>query len=89
MGGYSKEDNSENAGSIKINYTGENVASSYQASRPNRKQTDPRSLSRSDLLQLIEGSEGLDESKKEGLFRVLENYVSYMTTKLGKCNLFT
>jgi hypothetical protein len=84
-----KEDNSENAAPIKINYTGENVPFSYQAFRPNREPIDPRSLSRSDLLQLIEGNEGLDESEKKGLFRVLENYVSHMTTKPGKCNLFT
>jgi hypothetical protein len=88
--GSSKEDNNENAAPIKINYTGENLPSSYQASHPNREHTDSRSLSRSDLLQLIlvEGNEGLDESWKEGLFRVSENYVSHMTTKPRKCNLF-
>jgi hypothetical protein len=85
--GSSKEDNNENATPIKINYTGKFLPSSYQASRPNREQIDPRSLSRSDVLQLTEGNEGL-ESDKEGLFRVLENYVSHMTTKPGKRNLF-
>jgi hypothetical protein len=86
VGGSSVEDNNENAAPIKINYTGENLSSFYQASRPNREQTDPRSLSRSDLLQRIEG---LDEYQREGLFRDLENYVSHMTTKTGKYNLFT
>jgi hypothetical protein len=85
MGGSSKEDNNENAAPIKINYMGGNLPSSYQASRPNRGQIDSRSLSRSDLLQLI-GHDGLDEPEKEGLFRVLEKYVGYMTTKPGKCN---
>jgi hypothetical protein len=80
VGGSSKEDNNEYAAPIKINYTEENLPSSYQSSRPKREQTDPRSLSRSDLLHLIVGNEGLDESQKEGLFRVLENYVSHMTT---------
>jgi hypothetical protein len=90
VGGSSKEDNNENAASNKINYTGGNLPSSYQAPRPNREHTDPRSFSRSDLLQPIEGNEVLDVSQKEGLFRVLENYVSHMTTKQGKCtcNLF-
>jgi hypothetical protein len=86
VGGSSTEDNNEYAAPIEINYTGENLPSSYQASRPNREQIYPRSLSRSHLLQPIEGNEGLDESQKEGLFRVLENYVSHMTPKPGKCN---
>jgi hypothetical protein len=74
VGDSFKEDNNENAAPNKINYTGENLPSSYQAPRPIREHTDSRSLSRSDLLHLIEGNEGLDESQKEGLFRVLENY---------------
>jgi hypothetical protein len=84
----SKEDNNKIAAPIKITYTRE-IRSSCQASYRNREQIYSRSLSRSDLLQLTEGNEGLDEFQKKGLFRVLENYVSHMTTKPGKCNLFT
>jgi hypothetical protein len=51
--------------------------------------SDPRSLQKTDLFALVEQVVSLREVQRRIMNEVLVKYLSHMTTKPGRCNLFS
>jgi hypothetical protein len=56
---------------------------------PTPESADPRSLQRKELITVVEQVNTLCDVERSKLYEVLVKYLSHMTTKPGKCNLFS
>jgi hypothetical protein len=57
--------------------------------KPNPDSADPRLLWETDLSALVERVETLNKIDKSRLYTLLEKYLRHLTTRPGKCNIFT
>jgi hypothetical protein len=55
---------------------------------PTPYSADPRSLQRQELIAVVEQVDTLCDVERRKLYEVLVKYLSHMTTKPGRCNLF-
>jgi hypothetical protein len=51
--------------------------------------SETRSLRKTDFSTLVGQIINISEEQKEDLYRLLEKYIGNMTTKPGRCNLFS
>jgi hypothetical protein len=73
---------------VAIEYMSENLPTRNQTPQTGPDSSDTRSL-RKDLNALVDQVVALNEVQKEDLYAVLIKYLSHMTTKPGKCTLFS
>lgn len=57
--------------------------------KPKNPSPDPRSLQEADLRSLVEQVDNLSNPERDALYQVLVRYKEHMTTRPGKCKLFT
>jgi hypothetical protein len=73
---------------LNANCSRRNLPHSDPIPIPKSDFSDPRSLRKTDLFSLVE-QVGLNGVQKRQLYEVLAKYISHMTTKPGRCNLFS
>jgi hypothetical protein len=74
---------------LAINYVERDLPIRTHIPNSEPDSSDPGSLRKDDWSALVEKISNIREEQKRDLYRVLEKYISNMTTKLGRCNLFS
>jgi hypothetical protein len=76
-------------GDLEVRYMRRDLPIDDPMHAPASEPSDPRSLCETDLSGLVEEVGSLCDVQGRRLYEVLVKYLSHMTTKSGRCNLFS